>query len=395
MWQYLKIVDDTVYQGVRKVNRTGIDTIVIPNQHFSHNMEDGFPLLTTKKMPLKTIAVELEGFIGGITSKKWFQDRGCKIWSEWSSPLGCPSWFNDQERKEHQLKDVDLGPIYGFQWRSFNKRYRPEPVIIEPNLKPSVCGVASYGLPKKSELAKKLKATWYAMIRRCYEPKDKDYSRYGGRGIYVVNRWLVFDQFLEDVDKLPGWDDKLKDWSGYTLDKDYYKDGCYGPNSCIWLSHANQGILKQSIQNFYAIDPCGNVEIGHNIKEFADEHGLDPFGISHCISGKQSSHKKWQFWRDEEPKENSRPYDQLSTIVKTLHENPNDRRMVCSAWNPNQICQMALPPCHFEWTLTHIDGTLNLHWTQRSCDLMLGVPFNIASYALLLLLLSKEAGMKP
>ena len=69
--------------------------------------------------------------------------------------------------------------------------------------------------------------------------------------------------------------------------------------------------------------------------------------------------------------------------------------MVCSAWNPVQIDRMALPPCHLLWRVIHINGKLHLHWDQRSCDLFLGVPFNIASYAILLLLLCKETGMKP
>ena len=69
--------------------------------------------------------------------------------------------------------------------------------------------------------------------------------------------------------------------------------------------------------------------------------------------------------------------------------------MVCSAWNPNQINIMALPPCHLMFVITHVDGVLNLHWTQRSCDMFLGVSFNIASYALLLELLCKEVNMTP
>jgi thymidylate synthase len=86
--------------------------------------------------------------------------------------------------------------------------------------------------------------------------------------------------------------------------------------------------------------------------------------------------------------------DQLKNIVDALRNNPMDRRMVCSAWNPNQIGMMALPPCHYSWNVTVIGNELNLFWAQRSCDLMLGVPFNIASYALLLCLLAEVGGFK-
>ncbi len=86
--------------------------------------------------------------------------------------------------------------------------------------------------------------------------------------------------------------------------------------------------------------------------------------------------------------------DQLTKIVEKLKTDPMDRRMVVSAWNPQQIGQMGLPPCHYCFQVTVIGGKLNLLWNQRSVDTMLGLPFNIASYALLLHLLAKEANLK-
>ena len=86
--------------------------------------------------------------------------------------------------------------------------------------------------------------------------------------------------------------------------------------------------------------------------------------------------------------------DQLKKVIETLKTNPRDRRMIVSAWNPLQFGDMALPPCHYAFQVTVIDGKLNLMWNQRSVDTMLGLPFNIASYALLLHLLAKEAGFK-
>ena len=64
----------------------GVKTFALANQLFSHDMEGGFPLLTTKRVPLRIVAVELEGFIKGITSKKWYQDRNCQIWNSWANP---------------------------------------------------------------------------------------------------------------------------------------------------------------------------------------------------------------------------------------------------------------------------------------------------------------------
>lgn len=87
--------------------------------------------------------------------------------------------------------------------------------------------------------------------------------------------------------------------------------------------------------------------------------------------------------------------DQVQNAIDKLKNNPNDRRILVSAWNPVAIPQMALPPCHVMHQLVVRDGKLSLIWTQRSCDMFLGVPYNIASYALLLLLYAKEAGMEP
>jgi thymidylate synthase len=89
-----------------------------------------------------------------------------------------------------------------------------------------------------------------------------------------------------------------------------------------------------------------------------------------------------------------RGVDQLRRVVETLKTDPNDRRMIVSAWNPTQLDEQGLPPCHFVFQVTVINGKLNLLWNQRSVDVPLGLPFNIASYGLLLHLLAKEAGLR-
>jgi thymidylate synthase len=213
---YLDLLRKCV-DGERKENRTGVDTLVLPPQFFVHDMREGFPLLTTKRMAKRSMLVELEGFIGGVTDKTWYQDRNCCIWDQWSNARTRPEEVSQEDWH-------DLGPIYGYQWRR-------------------------HGIPYEGDR----------------DPKTK---------------------------------------------------------------------------MFY-------------------------------------------------------PMDQLGDIVNKLHDNPNDRRMVCSAWSPAQHAEMALPPCHVLWNVTHINGTLNLHWHQRSCDMFLGVPFNVASYAMLLYLLCREADMKP
>jgi len=251
MKQYLDVLDNILTNGKMSDNRTGIKTLRIPTgATIEHNMADGFPLITTKKMGLKNIATELEFFIQGITDKKWLTDRGCHIWDEWANPNAWKPLYestikmlenntvtfgiNITDKIKTKLQETltesvrDLGPIYGFQWRHFGGNYM-------------------------------------------FNPKDPT------------------DNF-----------DKSKP------------------------------------------------------------------GI-----------------------------DQVANAIYEIKNNPTNRRIVVSAWNPVDMDKMALPPCHIMHQVLVQDGKLNLIWTQRSCDMFLGVPYNIASYALLLMLYAKEAGLTP
>lgn len=220
MKKYIDIVRYVLTNGALKSNRTATDTLAVAGCMFEHDMADGFPLLTTKKVPFRLVATELEFFIKGITDKQWLQERNNHIWDEWAYQKKAP-YGHSEEAQKKMFHERDLGPIYGFQWRHF--------------------GAA-------------------------YESHNTDYT--------------------------------------------------------------NQG----------------------------------------C--------------------------DQLKTLVTTLKTNPHDRRMIVSAWNPLALHDMALPPCHYSFQVTVIDKTLHLLWNQRSVDVMLGLPFNIASYGLLLHLLAKDAGLK-
>lgn len=220
MKSYLDIVQNILDNWILKENRTGIDTISIPGAFFEHDMEDGFPLLTTKQVPFRLIASELEFFIKWITDKNWLIEINNHIWDERCSPEKVAYW-HDLETKEKMLKERELWPIYGFQRRNFGAEY-------------------------------------------------------------------------------VGWDQEpLTQW-----------------------------------------------------------------------------------------------VDQLKKVVETLKTNPNDRRMIVMARNPQYLHKMALPPCHYGFQVLVSDGKLHLLRNQRSVDSMLWLPFNIASYALLLHLLAKEAGLK-
>ena len=220
MQSYHEIVSAILEQGEWKKNRTGVGSLAVAGVKFEHDMEKGFPLLTTKKVPFRLVASELEFFIKGITDKKWLQERKNFIWDEWCNPKKVP-YAHDEKSQRMMKEEADLGAIYGFQWRHFGAKY--------------------------------------------------------------------LDQFAD---------------------------------------YSNQGV------------------------------------------------------------------DQLKEVVHKLRTNPNDRRMMVMAWNPLSLHEMALPPCHYGFQVVVIGDKLSLLWNQRSVDTMLGLPFNIASYGLLLHLLAKEGGFK-
>jgi thymidylate synthase len=115
--------------------------------------------------------------------------------------------------------------------------------------------------------------------------------------------------------------------------------------------------------------------------EWADEEG----NLGH-IYGFQ-----WRSW----PSYQGGSIDQISTVIRSIKENPDSRRHIISAWNVGDLSNMALPPCHVLFQFYVADGRLSCQLYQRSADIFLGVPFNIASYALLLMMVAKVTGLKP
>lgn len=195
MKQYLNLLDRILTEGAPKDDRTGTGTLSVFGHQMRFNLADGFPLLTTKKLHLKSIIYELLWFLRGDTNARWLQERGVRIWNEWADP------------------DGELGHIYGYQWRS---------------------------------------------------------------------------------------------WPDY--------DG------------------------------------GH--------------------------------------------IDQIANAIRDIKENPDSRRIIVCAWNVADLKNMNLPPCHMFFQFYVANGRLSLQMYQRSGDTFLGVPFNIASYALLLQMVAQVTGLE-
>jgi thymidylate synthase len=196
MKQYLDLLEHVLQNGVKKADRTGTGTISVFGYQMRFDLQQGFPVLTTKKLHLRSIIHELLWFLKGETNLEYLHANNVTIWDEWAN------------------EDGDLGHIYGYQWRS-------------------------------------------------------------------------------------------------------------------WPSHDGQHI------------------------------------------------------------------DQISNVIKSIKENPDSRRHIVSAWNVGELDKMALPPCHLIFQFYVADGKLSCQLYQRSCDIFLGVPFNIASYALLTMMMARVSGLEP
>jgi thymidylate synthase len=195
MRQYHDLMKEVLAKGVQKSDRTGTGTVSVFGHQMRFNLTDGFPMVTTKKLHLKSIIYELLWFLKGSTNNNWLKERGVSIWNEWAAP------------------DGDLGPIYGYQWRSW-------------------------------------------------------------------------------------------------------------------------------------------------------------------------------------PAPNGQHIDQISEVVETIKKNPDSRRIIVSAWNVADIPRMALAPCHAFFQFYVADGKLSCQLYQRSADIFLGVPFNIASYALLTHMMAQQCNLE-
>ena len=195
MHQYHNLMKEVLAKGAQKSDRTGTGTISVFGHQMRFNLADGFPMVTTKKLHLKSIIYELLWFLKGSTNNNWLKERGVSIWNEWAAP------------------DGELGPIYGYQWRSW-------------------------------------------------------------------------------------------------------------------------------------------------------------------------------------PAPNGKHIDQISEVVETIKKNPDSRRIIVSAWNVADIPRMALAPCHAFFQFYVADSKLSCQLYQRSADIFLGVPFNIASYALLTHMMAQQCNLE-
>lgn len=456
---YLNLLKNVLDNGVKKPNRTGIDAISTFGQSLRFDLSKGFPLLTTKKIHFKSVVHELLWFLRGESNIKYLKDNGVRIWDEWADKDGyigpiygpqwrcCPSieWIKKQTFNYEDPKIVlsfkEIEPDYsnnsfdmiGKVYKSNNygefrviKEYSKEEkkfrqfvfdiqflrtnyilkkvlkrAIVEGSVKdkylPNVCGVACVGEIKSKKNHDLLKDLWQGMINRCYNKNHTGYENYGGRGIFVDSRWLIYANFLEDAVNLPNWLLKKEFPDKYSLDKDFCGSNKYSKDTCVWASKKEQSYNTRQNKAFLASSPSNDEYIWYGISFFADRYGFSECGIGSCINNKTDSHKDWEFKEyfdknDYIPR--LRIIDQVHELIANIKNDPDSRRLIISAWNPTELKFCKLAPCHILATFNVTDNKLSCAFVMRSCDVFLGLPFNIASYALLTHLIAHVCGLE-
>lgn len=385
--QYLELLSKVFNHGHKTTDRTGTGTLSVFGHQIRHDMSLGFPLLTTKKVFWRGVVEELLWMLRGETNIQSLKDKNVNIWNEWADESG------------------ELGPVYGKQWRGwtgvvFNK-IKTFDKGNQESLGP-IIGMGKVLEPfkhTKNPLRKHLYQTWYAMLKRCYDPKHPAFQSYGGSGVFVDNRWLIFENFLEDVKKLDNWILKKHYTNEYSLDKDFYGSNKYGPDTCRWSSKLEQSTnIKNNSNLFIATDPNGYSTVEYGLRPFCDKYALCKPSVSQVLKGVYKRNDGWSFQKIKQTDGQIARIvhvDQIKKIISEIKENSNSRRLIVSAWNAVDLPRMKLEPCHCFFQFKVYGNKLNLQLYQRSADLFLGVPFNIASYALLLQIVAKATGLEP
>lgn len=271
-------------------------------------------------------------------------------------------------------------------------------ISIKDPYHPSICGIAAIGNPTNKEYAKLLEKPWREMITRCYSDKTRLNSKwYRDKDIFVEDRWLLFENFVEDFTYIDRWELKLEFPKEYSLDKDFYCSNMYSLKTCIWASKREQNINTLQAKKFKAISPDNEIYYECGVANFCEKHDLNRRSVEMALAN-ETMIKGWRFENlqdDDNYTYRIRIDDQLAHCIAKIKHNPSDRRMIVDHWNPNELHLMALPPCHMNYSFGVRDGYLDMNMYQRSCDVPLGIPMNIASYSLLLILIAKITGLKP
>lgn len=398
--QYEMLLRRVLERGLPREDRTGIGTHGLFGETLRYDLTKGFPRITSKYVAMKPIKAELLWQIEGSTSEPRLRELGAGWWAPWAD------------------RDGDLGPVYGRQMRLSAIvqpvrpwTFEPEPINEVPlagvkhrgkdvNLRDTY-GVGYYGDADFNDPNYPwLVGVWRQMVRRCYSPSCRSYGSYGGRGVHVASRWHSFAAFQEDAPNLPGWELKLEFPGQYSLDKDVlHASNRYGPDTCMWAQRFVQDVNRVNSAPVLAVAPGGERVMRPSIGSFCRSEGLNVSAVHRCVNGLLRKHHGWHdFERMVAPPGMVLRYnqvDQLAQVIATLKHNPVSRRHIISLWSAPSVPFQALPPCHGVVIQFYVQaGALSCSVYQRSADVFLGLPTNLASYALLTHMLAQQTGLR-
>lgn len=382
---YEELLDDILRNGTFRGDRTGTGTLSVFGRSMRWDLSEGFPLITTKKVAWKAVRGELLWFLHGDTNIKWLQDNNIHIWDEWAA------------------EDGSLGPVYGSQWRhcpSYNSKELVEIPVRkdeyadfvhdEPhNLEGSTVGFVG---TLDREKYHRIFTLWSNMMHNFYGNELSFHSDiHGGESVSPV--WWSFDRFVDTVTSLPGYSQWCVDDS-MMLTPHYYGSDVFSPSTCVFLkkkdAHNTTVFEDTAVKINGELYPSVDAYFGDIYDStFAHENWEKgkPYKGVHLDDVQTIPVKDGHVWR-------YRMYiDQISDVVEQLKNNPESRRMIVNSWNVSELENMALPPCHMTFQFYVADGKLSCHLYQRSADMFLGVPFNIASYSLLTHMIAQQVGL--
>ncbi len=275
--------------------------------------------------------------------------------------------------------------------------------IKNPYAMSSAAGNGCYGIiTKKSSYLTKAYNMWLNMMERCHGNDLMKTLYYKQNGIYVDSDWRCFSNFYRDIHGLVGFEQWMKEPNKYDLDKDYHGNAFYGKNSTIFLpSWYNMYILDRqgAIGQLYtATNKITNEIFQFTSPAFFNKHTKTSGMVDRAFLNQNGETRIWRFTREDPPagfKWRQKFYvDQLTNLIENIKKDPDSRRHIITAWNPGELDQMALPPCHILSQFNIVNGQLDCLMYQRSADFPLGVPFNIASYSLLTHMISQVCGLE-